>query len=130
MHLRFEPRYAALTGLVLVIELLVGTVFRHHPFIRGSLGDLLATPFVFFGLLTVVRVSHLRAAMASFCLACVIELGQLFHLADRLGFRRGSFFSIVLGSSFSWEDIGWYALGAGAALYISICRVKERLKGS
>ena len=124
--MRFEPRYLALTGLVLLIEILIATVLRHSGFIRGSLGDVLATVFVFFGILAFFRVRPVQLSLISFGIACGIELGQYFQVADRLGLRRGSLLSIVLGNSFSWGDIVCYALGSVAAFLISSRVIPER----
>jgi hypothetical protein len=127
MALRFNRVFFVIALSAFGLELLVATVFAGIPFIRGSMSDFLVVIFIHVAILTVYPVSPTPLAIGVFLFAALIEIGQHFHFADALGLTRGSLLSILLGNTFSWNDMLMYALGALAAW--SIQRNVERLNG-
>lgn len=125
MLIRFHGRAFLLTLLVFGLEILVATVFASSPFIRGSVSDFLVVMLIFCAVLTWARIPHLPLAGAVLLLAWTVEVAQRFGLADALGFPRGSLPSILIGTTFSWEDLLMYTLGCGAALLIGRALIHE-----
>lgn len=102
---------ALLAVLLFGVEVFIAVKLRAYPCIRGSLGDFLVVILLFVAAKAVWPLEGKRLALQVFAFACVIETAQFFRLADLLGFPRGSIPSIVLGTTFSWEDIIMYGLG-------------------
>ena len=50
--------------------------------------------------------------------AALVEVGQAFHLVDRLGLGHIPFFRILLGNTFDWADLLCYCAGGGLLLLI------------
>lgn len=112
--------YALLALAIFLVEVLIATRLVDLRFIRGSVGDFLVTGLLYF-LLQAARPSPPKALAAGvFVFACLVELAQYFHLADRLGFARGSVWHILLGNVFSWQDILMYGLGCLAAYGLDV----------
>jgi len=117
--------------LVIVATLLllgggVATLGASTPFLRGSLSDVLASAFVFFALQSLRPLPPWQAALLAFGAASLIELGQAFHLASRLGARPGSLPAILLGNTYSVMDLVMYALGCAGALGLERLMVQSR----
>jgi hypothetical protein len=107
--------------LVLVAALIllgdgVATLGGGSHLIRGSLSDVLASAFVYFVIQSLRPLPPRQAALLALGAAALVELGQAFHLASRLGFRPGSLAAILLGNTYSLADLGMYALGCASAL--------------
>lgn len=96
---------------LLLLEVLVATRFRGHRFIRGSMGDILATSFLYFSAQACWPTRPYPRIVFVYTFACLVELGQFFQLATLFHFRPGSLPAILLGSTYSLSDIGMYALG-------------------
>ncbi len=106
-----RSKHLAIAATVFLAEVLVATTFARIGFVRSYLSDFLAVIFLYH-LAKAVRDFPARPlAISVFAVATIIEIAQEFHLADVLGFHRGSLPSILLGTHFSWLDLLMYALG-------------------
>jgi len=106
-----RAKHLAIAATVFLAEVLVATTFARIGFVRSYLSDFLAVIFLYH-LAKAVRDFPARPlAISVFAVATIIEIAQEFHLADVLGFHRGSLPSILLGTHFSWLDLLMYALG-------------------
>lgn len=117
--MRFKPIYFCLALAIFFAEILIASVFSSSAFVRGSLGDLLVVMLLFYLVLAFWPVRPLYLALALFVFACALEAGQYFQLPRLLGVERDSVLGVVVGSTFSWEDILMYFLGCLAALALS-----------
>lgn len=116
----------AVIWIVLTLSIvLMLTVFRHYPFIRGSLIDVFAVPFVAFLILIIRPTRALVISVLSFTIALAVEVSQYFKMADTLGLERGSFLHQFLGNTFSWHDIGMYFIGA-VLTYLAVYWLNHR----
>ena len=85
VKLRFDREAALWAILVFIIEVLIATVWSHHLWVRGFVGDVLAV-------------------------GCLVELGQYvasandWHVQNRV-------LKILLGSVPDWMDVLAYACG-------------------
>ncbi|MCB1327702.1 MAG: DUF2809 domain-containing protein [Spirochaetales bacterium] len=110
-------RRAALAALFLLVVEIGIAVYVTGGFVRWFVGDVLAIALVFFTLRSFSTLPAVRLAAFAFGFACLIELGQLLAVPDRLGFAPGSVLAIAAGSVFDPLDLLAYALGAiGSAL--------------
>jgi hypothetical protein len=105
-------RSALITLVLFCCELVIATVFANTNVIRGSLGDILVVILLYHLVLTCVDLPPIPLAVAILAFAILVEGAQYIGLADRLGFARGSIPSILIGTTFSWEDILMYTIGA------------------
>jgi hypothetical protein len=113
MNFRLNKTALGLALLLFIIELLIATTFKNYHFIRAYFGDFLVVILVYCAVLSVYAVDAKRLAIGVFIFACTIEIAQLFQLADLLQLTGAA--RIVLGTSFSWQDILMYAAGCVTA---------------
>ena len=110
MKLRFDREAALWALFIFIIEVLIATVWSHHPWLRGFVGDVLAVVWVYFLLKTVFKANTLSLALLAFAVGCGVELGQYaaaangWHVENRV-------LRIVLGSVADWMDVLAYAGG-------------------
>ena len=102
--------YTVAVFVLLVVEIVIA-LFVHDNFVRPYLGDVLVTVL----LCTMVRIcvpdGHLWLPLGVFCFACLVEVGQSFHIVKRLGLSGNRFFSTLIGGTFDWRDILCYGIG-------------------
>lgn len=110
MKLRFDREAALWAVLIFIIEVLIATVWSHHPWLRGFVGDVLAVVWVYFLLKAMVKANTTGLALAAFAVGCGVELAQYvaavngWHVENRV-------LRIVLGSVADWMDVLAYAGG-------------------
>ncbi len=110
MKLRFNSKAFLLFLLFLAIEILIGAFVR-DSFIRPFGGDFLVIFLIYYFAKSFIqtRTSYLIIAVLLFAYA--VETAQYFHIADVLQVKN-KILRIMIGTSFSWEDILAYTLGA------------------
>jgi hypothetical protein len=110
MTLRFDREAALWAVLIFVVEVLIATVWSHHPWLRGFVGDVLAVVWVYFLLKTVIKAKVPNLALAAFAVGCLVELAQ--YVAAANGWHvENRVLRIVLGSVADWMDVLAYAGG-------------------
>jgi len=114
---RFHWVYFLLTLLILAVELYIAGC-THDAIIRPYGGDYLCVIFLYTLIRTFWNLPVRPLALWIFAFACFVEVTQYFHLADRLGFTKPSFIRTLMGYTFTWVDIGCYALGIGTVLIL------------
>ena len=109
---KINPRliYAAVFVLILGAIVFIA-LFVRDRFIRPYGGDILVAALI----CAFVRIFFPRGVkllpLWVFIFAAAVEVGQYFGLVDILGLGNIRFFRIVLGTTFSWEDLLCYAAG-------------------
>lgn len=117
--------WGAFALVILCTEVLIATVWAKVPFVRADLGDYLVV-ILLYATARSVRPFPPRALAASIlAFSFLVEITQHFHLADRLGFARGSLASIVLGTSFQVSDLFMYLAGCLTAWFLDERIVKR-----
>ena len=113
---RLKKPFSARVGYLLVFLLLLTAevciaLFVHDAVIRPYVGDIIVvgTVYAFVRFLFPVGLPWLPHAVTLF--AMLVEVGQAFDLAARLGLGQHPFFRILLGSVFDWADLFCYLLG-------------------
>lgn len=124
MKLRFSPAHAILLVGLLIIEVVIA-LFVHDSFIRPLCGDALVVILVWAAWQSVVRSNPQLAALGSLLFAFAVEIGQYFHLVDRIGLGHSHLARIVLGVSFDPRDFVAYTLGALIIMLVCRCRAEK-----
>jgi len=124
---RFSWVYFILTLVLLAIELYIAEC-THDAIIRPYGGDYLCVIFLYTLIKTFWDCPVRPLALWIFAFACFVEVTQYFHLADRLGFTKPSFIRTLMGYSFTWVDIGCYALGIATVLGLESLARASQLK--
>lgn len=109
--------YYLLASIILLAVEVCIALFVHDSFIRPYFGDVLVT--VLLCCLCRAVYPRFQPAVPVFLFALVVEWTQWLGLVKMLGLQ-GTFFAIILGTSFSWIDILCY--GAGCLLFVGAHR--------
>ncbi|MFZ4556595.1 MAG: DUF2809 domain-containing protein [Pseudanabaena sp.] len=114
-RLIFNRKYFYLTVLLFLIEVYIA-IFVKDQFIRPFGGDVLVVILLYCFVRSFWKINTNIAAVSVFIFACAIEGLQYLNLLDRLGWRQYKLLAIILGTTFSWEDIFAYATGTAIIL--------------
>lgn len=100
--------------------------------IRSYLGDMLVVMLIYSALMTVFKTYKSLMVVATLLFAFAVEISQYFNLAEILGFERGSLRYIILGNTFSLEDLACYLIGGLLILLIErqVASKAQSLEGS
>ncbi len=105
-------RHYALAAVVLfAIEVAIALRWIGGEFVRGSVGDVLAVMFVYAVLRAITPWSMPKTALLAVAIGFAVEAAQYVHLAERLGFAKGSVMYVLLGNTFSVMDLLMYTVG-------------------
>jgi len=116
-------RYISFFVLLLVIEIAIAT-FNSHQFIRGFVGDVLVIPLLYSLLKMSTKLSGKKALGIVLAVAFLIEILQLFHLAESLDIKN-KLLRIVIGTTFDGWDLVAYWFGIIPVLLIEKFRNYE-----
>ncbi|WP_091148742.1 ribosomal maturation YjgA family protein [Mucilaginibacter pineti] len=119
--MQFNKIYFALTLLLLLIEIFIGT-YVHDVVIRPFGGDFLVVILLYCFVKTFFSKPAVPVAIYVLLFAYLVEGSQYFHLVHLLGLQQSKAAVILLGSTFSWADMLCYTLGI--SLVIAIERTK------
>ena len=102
---------------LLATEIVIA-LFVNDAFVRPYVGDMLVT-LLLCCLCRVIVPNNVRLLpVYVFIFAAAVEIGQYFDLVALLGLENNRILSIALGRTFSWLDIGCYAVGCAAAYFL------------
>ena len=108
--LQFNRTYFLLTVLLFITEVSIA-LFVHDHFIRPYIGDVLVVILIYCFVKSFLKVSVIKAAIAVLLFAFSIETLQYLAIVEKLGLENNKIARIVIGTSFSWEDILAYIVG-------------------
>ena len=123
---RFRLNYFLVFLLLFLVEVCIA-LFVRDRFVRPYLGDVLVVLLLYCFLQSFLKLQPRVAALGVLLFAFGIEMLQYFRLVEVLGLRNNKIATTVLGSSFDWEDLLAYSLGAVLVLLIEGFR-KQRQK--
>jgi len=96
--------------VVTLLEVLIATLGRPYPLLRGFVGDVVAVGWAYLVYRSFIRAGVLPLAVAALLTGYAVEFGQ--YLARYLGWRiEQPVLRIVLGSVPDWWDMLAYTLG-------------------
>jgi Protein of unknown function (DUF2809) len=114
MTARFVYFIAAV--LVFVIEIVIAVGSPSESFIRGSVGDILVIVLIYCLLRTAPGFPPIKAAVSTVAFAFFLEILQYIKIADLLRLKPGSIFYVIIGNTFSPQDLLMYLLGGVLSL--------------
>ena len=116
--------------LCAVLALLIAIVLiaiHGTGFIRYHFGDILIVIFIYCFVRSFIRNRMKWLPLAVFIFAVLVEIGQYFHIVERLGLAHIAFIRIAVGMTFDPWDILMYFIGC-ALLYLFEFICVERFK--
>lgn len=108
--LNFHPKYFILTILLLSIEICIA-LFVHDNFIRPYIGDVLVVILIYCFIKSFFNLPPNITAIAVLLFSFVVETLQYFKVVNLLGLQNSKVASIIIGTSFAWQDIIAYIAG-------------------
>ncbi|MEN9353759.1 MAG: hypothetical protein RL318_1084 [Fibrobacterota bacterium] len=124
-------QWAAIALSIFLVELLIATVWAKVPFVREDLGDFLVVILLYCIAKAVRDFAPLPLAASVLAFSFCVEFAQYFHIADRMGFARGSIPSIVIGTTYQTTDLLMYLAGCLTAWLVDSQIVRRgRRRGS
>jgi hypothetical protein len=115
--------YAAAALIVLLVEIAIA-LFVRDTFVRPHLGDALAVILVYLVLRAGTPFRITPSSAIAFATACAIEVGQRFHMVDRLRLGDIRAARVILGTGYDPRDFLAYAAGAIALLVAEHLRAR------
>jgi len=109
-QLKFQLNYFLFTLLLLLIEICIA-LFVHDNFIRPYIGDVLVVILLYCFIKSFFDFPVLPTAVAVLFFSFIIETLQYFNIIDLLGLQNYTLARVIIGTSFSWEDIIAYIIG-------------------
>lgn len=127
--LRFDISSFIVFTIIFVIEVCIA-LFVNDNIIRPYGGDVLVVVLMYYFAKTFVatRIEWLIFVVLLF--AYIVEIGQYFHLVEKLNMQNNRVMRIVIGSSFSWGDIFAYTLGAVVCYVVDVKKIGLNRKKS
>ncbi|MCF7767422.1 DUF2809 domain-containing protein [Achromobacter pulmonis] len=121
MRLTFNRRAFAALLAVTAVEVLIATLGKPYPLLRGFVGDVVAVGWAYLVYRSFIRASVLPLALAALLTGYAVELGQ--YLARHFGWRlEQPVLRVVLGSVPDWWDMLAYTLGFFLVLLLTARR--------
>lgn len=108
--LTFTKKYAALTALLFVIEVLIALCVRDR-FVRPYLGDVLVVILLYCFVRTFTTLPVVAVATGVLLFSFTIEWLQYMDVIEKLGLEKSTLARTVIGTSFSWNDLLAYVAG-------------------
>ena len=121
MRLTFNRRAFAALLAVTAVEVLIATLGKPYPLLRGFVGAVVAVGWAYLVYRSFIRASVLPLALAALLTGYAVELGQ--YLARHFGWRlEQPVLRVVLGSVPDWWDMLAYTLGFFLVLLLTARR--------
>lgn len=111
-----RPAYLLAAALIFAVEVAIARGVIPGDFVRGSVGDVLVIALIYALIRGVTRLAPVTVCAISIATGFVTEGLQYLHAADRLGLQPGGVAAIVLGSTFTVQDLLMYVIGGLLAL--------------
>ncbi|TGK34425.1 DUF2809 domain-containing protein [Leptospira kmetyi] len=115
--LKFELKYFLFTLLLLFTEICIA-LFFHDDFIRPYIGDTLVVILIYCFIKSFLNLRVIPTAISVLLFSFIVETLQYFKIVMILGLQNSKLARIIIGTSFSWEDIIAYC--GGITLVISL----------
>lgn len=117
MKLTFNITNFAITISLLLVDISIALYIK-TGFIRHVFGDFLVVILLFYAFKTIFKWKSITIAITVLAIAYAIEFLQRFNMLTFLHLNNNKLASIILGSTFSVEDLVAYTLGIVTVLII------------
>lgn len=108
--LRFQSTYILLSLFFLGVEILIA-LFIKDKIIRPFLGDMLVVILMYCFVRSFLNLPINYTILLVLGIAFLVEFSQYFNLIKWLGLEDSAPARVILGNTFSFEDLGMYLLG-------------------
>lgn len=122
--LSFNKNYFGFAVLIFCIEVLIALFVKDH-FIRPYLGDVLVVMLMYCFFKSFIKLPVLTIAILVLIIAFAIEFLQFLNVVQLLHLEQSKVARTVLGTSFSWIDLGTYCIGIAIVLLIEKFGLKK-----
>lgn len=122
--LKFNLRYFFATLILLFTEICIA-LFIHDSFIRPYIGDLLVVVLIYCLVKSFFNFRPVPIAIGVLIFSFIVEALQFFKVVELLGVQDSKVARIVIGTSFSWEDLIAYVAGISLVLLVERTRNKK-----
>ena len=112
-------KYFILFLTIFIVEVLIALYVR-DTFVRPYLGDILVVILLFCGAKSFVKTRSISIAIMVLVFAFFIEFLQYINFVERVGLSQYAIARVVIGTSFSWEDMLCYTVGFLLSLLLSL----------
>lgn len=109
-----------LVSLALFLLLLFIAIFVRDQYIRPIGGDFLVVIFLYTLVRSFVNLSKMWSATCVLLFAYLVEIAQYYKIVDHLGLTGNRFAEIVIGTTFSWEDMVAYTVGVVCVYLVDV----------
>ncbi len=118
----FNRHYFLFAVVLFLVEVCIA-LFIEDRFIRPYVGDVLVVILIyaFFRIFLATRSPWL--VWGVFAFSCCVEILQYYNIVEKLGLQGNTLARVVIGTSFSVNDIWAYL--AGALLCLGILRLEK-----
>ena len=120
--IKFNNNYFLLAFFLLALEVYIG-LYMHDAVIGPFGGDFLVVILLYCLVKSFVNLPVLLAAGWVLVFAYAVEVSQYFHLVSLLGLQHSKIAKILLGTSFSFIDLGMYTLGILLVIVVENIRI-------
>ncbi len=108
---RFDLKYFIATVLLFIIEVLIA-LFVNDNFVRPYLGDVLVVFLMYCFIRSFFKIAILPVVVFVLLFSFLIEFLQYINFVAIIGLESSQIARTVLGTSFSWQDLVAYTIGA------------------
>jgi hypothetical protein len=108
--MKINHKYASIFIILLIAEIYIA-LFIHDNIVRPFVGDALVVGVIYFFIRSFIRKLRFLSVYV-FLFACLIEVGQYFNLVSLLHMENFKIARIIIGSTFDFNDIFCYLIGA------------------
>ena len=122
---KFNKYYFILALLLFGTEFYIGNCV-HDGFVRPYGGDFMVVILLYCLVKSFINFPVLLTTAWVLLFAYTVEVSQYFHLVHLLGLQHSKVARILLGTTFSFIDMGMYTLGM--LLVIVVENLKDSLK--
>ena len=109
--------------IIFIVEILIA-LFVRDRIIHPVGGDFLIVIFLYCLVRTFTSFKPLWTALSSLIFAYLIEMTQYYHGVRLLGLEDVKLARVIIGTNFSWSDIGAYTAGI---LFVLLLEIKFNL---
>ncbi len=115
----FNKKIFLLTIFLFLIELYIGFYVRDN-FIRPYGGDFLVVILIYALLRSFWNTKRKTIALVVLLFAYSVEVAQYFKVVELLNLSGNRSAEIIIGTSFSWEDMLAYTLGVALIYFLDL----------
>ena len=112
-----NKKYFIATTILFLVEVYIA-MFVHDRIIRPYIGDLLVVILLYCFVRSFIKITTLTAAIGVLIFSYFVEFLQYLNIVSVLGLSKIKLARIIIGTSFSWEDIAAYTIGISIILLI------------